>query len=104
MISRLQKELEILLESQLPGIEAHGKLIPLKRDLPGSQLKNYPQKGAVLVLIYPKNGKVYIVLMLRPDYEGVHSGQVSFPGGKEERSDSSLQETALRETQEEVSM
>ena len=31
-----------------------------------------------------------------------HPGQISFPGGRYEQSDDSLQQTALRETQEEV--
>ena len=32
----------------------------------------------------------------------MHSGQISFPGGKYEKSDRSFKETALRETMEEI--
>ena len=41
-------------------------------------------------------------MMLRPDYGGPHSGQVSFPGGKKEEADKDLTATALREANEEL--
>lgn len=40
--------------------------------------------------------------MLRPNYGGVHSGQISFPGGKQEDFDASVIDTALREANEEL--
>ena len=40
--------------------------------------------------------------MRRPEYEGVHSNQVSLPGGIREDIDTDLGETALRETREEL--
>jgi 8-oxo-dGTP pyrophosphatase MutT (NUDIX family) len=60
------------------------------------------RKGGVLALIYPKANELHTVLTLRNDYDGHHSGQVSFPGGKHEISDKSLWDTALRETHEEI--
>ena len=42
------------------------------------------------------------VFILRQIYDGIHSGQVSFPGGRLEKKDKSLIETALRESREEV--
>lgn len=60
------------------------------------------RKGAVLVLLYPRDGEIYTVLMLRNVYSGTHSGQVSFPGGKWEKTDADLWRTASREAQEEV--
>ncbi|MCC6690809.1 MAG: CoA pyrophosphatase [Bacteroidia bacterium] len=77
---------------------------PLKRLSSNQYRKNYPQKGAVLILIYPQSGCLQTVAMLRPDYGGPHSGQVSFPGGKYEESDGSLENTALRETSEELGL
>jgi len=43
-----------------------------------------------------------MLLILRKTYKGVHSNQIGFPGGKVEDNDRNLQETALRETREEV--
>lgn len=60
------------------------------------------KKGAVLALIYPKGNVPHIILMLRNAYEGAHSNQVSFPGGRLEVSDEGLLHTALREAEEEV--
>ena len=78
---------------------------PFRQQLIKQQKKalNQPRKAAVLALFYPdKANETHFVLILRKTYQGVHSAQVSFPGGKFEATDSSLKETALRETKEEV--
>ena len=61
-----------------------------------------PKLGAVLILFYPKNNRIMTLLMRRPDYDGTHAGQISFPGGKFEEADADLSRTAIRETQEET--
>ncbi len=61
-----------------------------------------PKKAAVMMLFYPKNKKTHLVLIKRNSYKGVHSAQIAFPGGKVELYDLNFQETALRETEEEV--
>jgi 8-oxo-dGTP pyrophosphatase MutT (NUDIX family) len=58
--------------------------------------------AAVLILFYPYKDSVYTVLMQRPNYDGVHGGQISFPGGKKEPHDKDIIHTALREAQEEI--
>lgn len=58
--------------------------------------------GSVLISLYLHNEELHTVLMKRPSYKGVHSGQVSFPGGKKEDGDDDLITTALREAHEEV--
>ena len=60
------------------------------------------RKAAVMMLLYPKDEVAYLLLIVRNSYPGVHSSQIGFPGGKVEESDSNLEETALRETHEEV--
>jgi 8-oxo-dGTP pyrophosphatase MutT (NUDIX family) len=60
------------------------------------------RQGGVLILLYPSADKVYFPLTQRHTYPGVHSGQVSLPGGKLEQDDEDLIATAIRETTEEI--
>jgi len=60
------------------------------------------KRAAVLLLCYPKGEEMYLSLIKRAAYQGVHSGQISFPGGKPEPMDASLEDTALRECREEL--
>lgn len=91
-------------ESPLPGWDAQKRLINYDRPPPDNVASIDPtaRQGAVMVLLYPKNGELFTVLILRNIYAGTHSGQVSFPGGKREAEDESLWHTALREANEEV--
>lgn len=73
------------------------------------RLENYKKKmelarkSAVLALFYPDlEQQTKLALILRKTYNGVHSAQISFPGGKVEESDKSLEFTAIRETHEEI--
>lgn len=62
-----------------------------------------PAQAAVMLLLYrDKEGRLQVALTLRHAGLRGHSGQVSFPGGRQEPQDSSLTETALRETCEEI--
>ncbi len=54
------------------------------------------------MLLYPKNKITHLALIVRNSYPGIHASQIAFPGGKVEESDTSLSETALRETYEEI--
>ena len=63
----------------------------------------HAKKAAVMVLFYPDSlQRTNVVLILRKTYKGVHSAQIGFPGGKVEKEDKSLLESAVRETEEEV--
>jgi 8-oxo-dGTP pyrophosphatase MutT (NUDIX family) len=89
----------------LPGESAHAKMSPPERmekmkSIDFSTLN--PKKAAVLMLVYPKNGKATLALIERNSYKGVHSSQIAFPGGKIESFDASPLYTALRETEEEI--
>jgi 8-oxo-dGTP pyrophosphatase MutT (NUDIX family) len=58
--------------------------------------------AAVVLFCYPKSGRMHLSLIKRAEYDGVHSGQISLPGGKKEVADASLLHTALRECNEEL--
>lgn len=56
-----------------------------------------------MALFYPDaNAQTKLLLILRKTYAGVHSNQIGFPGGKVEPDDQDMEDTALRETHEEV--
>lgn len=99
-IDKLKKQLQ----EPLPGENAQFAMAPVSRErmkeLNLVALK--PKKSAVLVLIYNQNDSFKTVLIQRPTYDGVHSAQIAFPGGKFEETDIDLLHTALRETQEEI--
>jgi 8-oxo-dGTP pyrophosphatase MutT (NUDIX family) len=92
-------------QEKLLAEEAHLKMVPFERILEVEKINipsNNPRKAAVMMLIYPKNNKSHLALIVRNTYPGVHSAQIGFPGGKVELEDESLIHTALRETHEEI--
>ena len=94
-----------LIEVALPANEAHYKMAPFERieSLKKLDIDSInPKKAAVMMLLYPKKGLTHLVLIQRNSYEGVHSAQIAFPGGKYETPDVTFDKTALRETQEEI--
>lgn len=92
------------LQQPLPGYEAQYKMAREFREHPIETERYHANArlGAVLILFYPEENNINTVLIQRPTYEGVHSAQVAFPGGKKDESDNNLIETALREAEEEV--
>jgi len=89
----------------LGGLEAQFKLAPkLRLGYDSKKIEaNNPKKAAVLALFYPnESGETTFLLTQRASYKGTHSAQISFPGGKIEKQDTSLFDTALREANEEV--
>ena len=91
---------------KLPGEAAQFKMAPMERLVALKKIaieKETVRKAGVLVLFYPSEAKqTMLALILRKTYKGVHSAQIGFPGGKYENEDTSLKETALRETEEEI--
>ena len=99
---RLTKEIE---KAPLGGLDSQFKLAPklrLKYSL--EKIKaSQPKEAAVLALFYPDdNNSTRFLLTQRANYNGTHSAQISFPGGKIEEGDNSKMQTALREAEEEV--
>ena len=60
--------------------------------------------SAVLIPIFCNQGQYHVLFTERSDEVNSHKGQVCFPGGTQEPSDSSLLETALREINEEIGL
>jgi 8-oxo-dGTP pyrophosphatase MutT (NUDIX family) len=58
--------------------------------------------SSVLLLLYPADGEISTVFIQRPEYDGIHSGQIALPGGKAEIADHDPAFTALREAREEI--
>jgi 8-oxo-dGTP pyrophosphatase MutT (NUDIX family) len=98
------EKLKIRLQQPLPGEDVQYLMAPVSRlQIKDLLPENYnPKKSAVMILLFPDDHHIKTVFIERPIYDGVHSGQVAFPGGKFEETDVELQQTALRETFEEI--
>lgn len=89
--------------SHFDGFKAQLGMVPVGRDRMRPTPDNPPRQSAVLILIYPKIGAgLHLILTKRTAQLRGHSGQVSFPGGSQDDSDTSFEHTALRETCEEI--
>lgn len=62
------------------------------------------KEAAVLVPLVHHAENVNVLLTQRTAHLEDHAGQISFPGGRVEPSDTSREETALRETEEEIGL
>lgn len=103
-LQEAEERLRMAMGAPLPGHDAFLELSGYKRpDLEAALRADPPPRAsAVLVLIYGKDEAAHTLLMKRPAYEGVHSGQMAFPGGRQEPEDPDLLSTALREFREET--
>lgn len=85
----------------LPGFKAQLTMAPQPRPFsppPGIEAR----PAGVLLILYPIQNVLHLVLTVRTSDLDHHRGQISLPGGGWEEGDASLQETALREAQEEI--
>ncbi|MBL4621623.1 MAG: CoA pyrophosphatase [Immundisolibacteraceae bacterium] len=105
-ILRLKKRLQL----PLPGETVRATMFPTPEsgdEISRPALREDHRKAAVLFLLYPGQNldnnapDLHLVFIQRPDYDGTHSGQISLPGGRHE-DDETLEQTALRESFEEV--
>ncbi len=71
-----------------------------KKKITGDNLR----ASAVLVPLFYDQGQYHVLFTERSDEVNFHKGQVCFPGGTQELSDSSLLQTALRESEEEIGL
>jgi len=96
------EKLNTNLKKPLPGETAHMMMEAFSAAYLGAWPTEQTRKSAVLMLLYPQRNEIYFPLILRNSYDGFHSGEVSFPGGRYEQTDEDLIQTALREAQEEI--
>lgn len=96
--------LKLELAKPLPDESVRYRMAPSYRPkLDAAQVQDLkPRISAVLILLYERNGLLHTVLIRRKAYDGVHSAQISFPGGKRDETDTDLVATALREANEEL--
>ncbi|MFN8257685.1 MAG: CoA pyrophosphatase [Bacteroidales bacterium] len=97
-IQRIENELK----KPLPGESAQFLMMPQTRPRNLDFNKENAKLSSVLLLLFPKNNELHLVFIERAESGGVHSGQISFPGGKYDKTDKDLVHTALRETFEEI--
>jgi len=99
------RRIEKGLWAPLPGIPAQLSMVPEPR--PGHkayfEVEDTCRKAGVLILLYPKDGRLRILLTLRTERVNHHRGQISLPGG-EQYPGESIEATALRETSEELGL
>ena len=98
LVASLQKRLS----NSLPGQEAH-QLAKVQSQTPFSFFNSIetPVPASVLILLFPKDNDIHFFLTKRTDAVEHHKGQISLPGGAREDGEQ-LQETAIRETEEEI--
>ena len=82
------------------------KLVAISRleDDPEDGRKGNLTEAAILVPIVVRNGVPFVLVTVRSMNLSRHAGEISFPGGKRDPGDSSLIDTALRETMEEIGL
>ena len=92
----------VALQSPLPGREAQVKMStrPRPGDAPPFNNADF-RDGAVLILLYPVAGELYLPLTKRTTSVDSHKGHISLPGGAREHGETLVQ-TALRESSEEI--
>lgn len=103
-LNRFFDSLRENLAAPLPGRPAQALMAPLPRPgwNPDDRAEEPARQSGVLVLLYSLKDRLHLPLIVRPTYDGAHSGQVAFPGGGYEEKDLNLTQTALREAHEEL--
>src|SRR5210317_681881 len=100
----LIQQLQSRLKNPLPGRDVQYLMAPDSRKVREEIIvkPENPKPSSVLIALNQKEDDWYFPIIQRPEYDGMHSGQISLPGGKMEEIDHDLHETAVRETIEEI--
>ena len=101
-INKIAEQIKERLKKPLPGNEAHlATRIKTKSEVTFPNTEETARPAAVLILLFPFEDEIQFFLTKRTEDVEHHKGQISLPGGIRENNES-LNETALRETKEEV--
>jgi len=85
------------------SLQAHQEFLPEGRpQFAEDYREEKTRNAAVMPIISPIHNEAYLTLIVRTTYNGAHSGQVAFAGGKWEKKDDSFLDTAYREVEEEI--
>jgi 8-oxo-dGTP pyrophosphatase MutT (NUDIX family) len=98
------EKLHYLFQQALPGEAAHLEFLPLRGSSKAAIASGAPYRSSAVAIILFENrrGTLSTIITQRQEYNGTHSGQISFPGGKYEPTDKNLLQTAIRECNEEI--
>ena len=101
--SHLINQVTKSLSNPLPGHGSHPsqKSMKINGVLTTSNIKSILKPAAVLIVLFPKDKSLHFFLTKRTDNVEHHKSQISLPGGAKETGES-IQDTALRETTEEL--
>jgi 8-oxo-dGTP pyrophosphatase MutT (NUDIX family) len=94
-----------LVDADLAAVVAYLRraLVPdseaLVRAIPAGQ-----RAAAVLAPLYEREGRPHLLFTRRAETLAAHRGEISFPGGAHEPGDGALEQTALREAEEEIGL
>ncbi|HEX2866234.1 MAG TPA: CoA pyrophosphatase [Ignavibacteriales bacterium] len=84
------------------------KVVAIQAGLKEREILSYSsnklKESAVLVPVFRGSHNDLRLILIRRSLYGVHSGQLAFPGGRVEETDASLEDTALREAEEEIGL
>ena len=89
-------------EKELPGVAAHAPYMRYRQEFEQIYAEQQRRPAAVAIHFYQKDANWQFILIERSTYNGQHSGQMAFPGGKPDPTDPHLEFTARRESFEEI--
>jgi 8-oxo-dGTP pyrophosphatase MutT (NUDIX family) len=99
-IDQLQKHLN----KTLPAMESQYKMAGSYRPVVSIEeaIEKQAKTAGILILVTKMDEDFHFLMIQRTTYDGAHSGQMAFPGGKKEPQDASILDTAIRECYEEI--
>lgn len=106
MNSTFYTDLKSALAKPIPGASAHLNMVPSGRTEKYMSPNGSYKKASVHITVFEKNSEPHLLYIKRASVikDDKHSGQISFPGGQLEDSDLTLEDCALRETNEELGL